>query len=174
VIVAALRWALAAVAALAALVLAAIGAFWLGQDVQMDRHGVTAEATVLSIDDTYGTFEATYLTPEGFMVADVSYWDEAPVPDDVVTVEYDPQDVGYARLAGSNEDFYLALALFAVAYAGLIAAVGATLWAVFGGRRDRRRAAQAAAFHAGHFPYAGQQPWGAPGHPYTPPPWHRP
>ena len=149
-----MRWTLAGTLAVAALAVAAIGGALVLLDRHMDHDGVLVEGEVLAVNELWGTFEASYEAGDLEVVAEITYWESAPLVGELVAIEYDPDDPVYARTAGSNEDLYAGagfLLASAVAFAG---ALGATAWAVLAPRRARRRAA------ADVWPPPGSDTWG--------------
>lgn len=128
-------WVLAGLLLLLALGAAGLGAVGLSTQGYLDDRAVPVRGTVTAADAGLDLVEVSFEVAGSPRRADVAWSGDTPDVGDTVEVEYDPQDLSYARRPGTTTDRDLGRAFLGAAAVLLVASGLSARWAV-----RRRRA----------------------------------
>jgi hypothetical protein len=124
-------WVLTGLALIGALVMGVLAAGILWLDRTLDARGVEASATVIAVDEVFGTVDAEFEANGEPVTVTITYAsDPLPAEGDTVTVEYDPADPTLARPAGSSSETVGGVVFLVLAGLGLVVAIAATIGAI--------------------------------------------
>jgi hypothetical protein len=155
-------WVLTGLSVIGALVMGVLAAGILWLDRTLDTQGVETTATVIAVDEVFGTVDVEFEADGEPVTVAVTYAsDPLPAEGDTVTIEYDPADPTFVRPAGSSSEVIGGIVFVVLTGLGFLVAIAATVGAILVHRARAR--AQDRLDH-----YAATQPGGTYGLPRGP------
>jgi hypothetical protein len=144
-------WVLTGLALIGALVMGVLAAGILWVDRTLDTRGVETTATVVAVDDVFGTVDVEFEADGEPVTVTLTYAsDPLPAEGDTVSVEYDPADPALARAAGSSGELIGGIVFLVLAGLGLVVAIAATIGAILLHRARGRARARLERYFAQH------------------------